>query len=353
MTRERLLALDAFRGIAAIIVLFHHAERELHIFPTFAFGFIAVDAFFLMSGYVITGAYEPKMDERMGLRAFLGLRLARLYPMMALGAVLGIAVALMHPVDSGPLWVAGLSSLIMIPLIWSAPVLFPVNVPQWSIFFEITVNMLHRVLAPVLTRQVLVIIIALSLVLLLVAGWQLHGLANGYSPETFWGGFPRTFLSYFAGVLIHRTEAMWKPRIPRLPLMALLATFVLLTVAETLTSKFLSTSIYWLLMVTCVLPVGLMLLIRADVPSWLARPASALGDISYPLYAIHMPLLVLAAPWFLAFDTGFRTLASVAIGGAIVFLALAVDRVIDRPARRSLARGRKRTAEAQSRIAAP
>lgn len=341
MKQHRLLALDALRGIAAIAVLFHHGERELHSSLGFAYGYLSVDIFFLMSGFVIAQAYEPRLAAGMSFGRFVKLRFARLYPMMLLGAVLGIAIFAARGSNGPTLWLAGASALLMVPLVWSGAVLFPINIPEWSIFFEIVTNLFHRLVLPWLGRRMFAAIIALSLVLLGIAGWKLHGLANGFSPFTFWGGFPRAFLSYFSGVLICRTAPRWRPHVPALPLPLLLAGFLAIVLGEAALAEHVRASAYWLFTVMLAFPAGLMLLVNAKVPGWMERPAGWLGDLSYPLYAVHMPLLLLAAPLVLPLPFASRQALTVLVAAAIAIIALLLDRGYDRPMRRILLNGRR------------
>jgi peptidoglycan/LPS O-acetylase OafA/YrhL len=354
MKQARLLSLDALRGVAAIVVLIHHAERELHFSAGFAYGYLAVDIFFLMSGFVIASAYEPRMDARMGLWALLKMRLIRFYPMILLGALLGIGVALRHWNGEAPLLLAGASALLMLPLVWTGSLLFPVNIPEWSIFFELVVNLFHRLTVSWLGTRALVAIIALAFVLLGVAGWRLRGLANGFSPETFWGGFPRVFFSYFMGVLIYRTSLRWRSFVPSLPLPLLLLGFLAVVVGEALLGGRVPASAYWLGAVMLAVPTGLMLLAQAHVPVAMTRIAEALGDLSYPLYAIHMPLLLLIAPSILPLSPGIRAGAAIPVAVVIVSVAWLLDRRYDRVVRR-LMQGRRRSPVpmAEAEIAAP
>ncbi|PZU11873.1 acyltransferase [Sphingomonas sp.] len=354
MKQARLLSLDALRGVAAIVVLIHHAERELHFTASFAYGYLAVDIFFLMSGFVIAGAYEPRMDARMGLWTFLKLRLIRLYPMMLIGALIGIAVAAARGPGDAPLLLAGASALLMLPLVWTGPLLFPVNIPEWSIFFEIVTNTLHRLTISWLGERLLVAIIAVSFLLLGVAGWRLHGLANGFSPETFWGGFPRVFFSYFLGVLLHRTQPRWRAHVPVLPLPLLLVAFLAIVLGESALGGRIPASAYWLGAVTIAFPLGLMLLAQARVPAAMERISEALGDLSYPLYAVHMPLLLIAAPAILPLSGPARAGLAIPVGGVIVIVALLLDRYYDRPVRKRIQGRRADPAPvAEVEIAAP
>ena len=322
LRHARYLAFDALRGVAAIAVLFHHAERELHLPELFAYGYLAVDFFFLMSGFVIAAAYDERMRGGLSLPAFVRIRLARLYPMMALGGVLGIVASFWTTPGDPQIWLAGLSALFMIPLLWNAPVLFPANIPEWSIFFELVTNFLHCGLARILTMKVLIGIIVASFLALLVAGWKLHGLANGYSPDTFWGGFPRTFLSYFGGVLLHRTRAVWQKKVPPAPFALLVCAFPAIVLAAKFATQWVPASAYFLLAVLVLNPMLLMLLATVTPGKRATAWCEGMGALSYPLYAIHVPLLVLAAPYVVDLSLPARYAIGTVICMAIAVIAL-------------------------------
>lgn len=302
-------------------MLLHHAERELHLPQLFAYGYLAVDFFFLMSGFVIAAAYEDRMRTGLSLPAFARIRLARLWPMMALGAFLGIVAGLWGG-GGDQVWLAGLSAVIMVPLLWQAPALFPGNVPEWSIFFELATNFLHHAIARVLTIKVLMGLIAASFLALLISGWRLHGLANGYSPDTFWGGFPRTFLSYFGGVLLYRTRETWRNRLPSVPFVLLVCAFPAIVLAAKGATVWIPASAYFLGAVLVLNPLLLMMLATATPGKRSLPLCEALGMLSYPLYAIHMPLLLLTAPYVLNLEFPARYAAAAIACFAIVMIAL-------------------------------
>lgn len=306
-------------------MLFHHAERELHLPEVFAYGYLAVDFFFLMSGFVIAAAYEERMHSGLSLVAFGRVRLRRLWPMMALGACLGMAAGLWTGIAPTEVWWGGLSAMVMIPLLWQATVLFPVNIPEWSIFFELVANVLHHLIARVLTMRVLIGLIMASFLGLLVAGWRLHGLANGYSPDTFWGGFPRAFLSYFGGVMLYRTRAIWQPRFPPVSLLLLIAAFPMVVLAAKVATLWLPASAYFLGVVLFFNPALLMLLAASRPGKRAASLCEGMGVLSYPLYAVHMPLLTLTAPYVLGLDLAGRYVAGIVACTAIMGIALATQ----------------------------
>src|SRR6202790_2270034 len=83
--------LDGLRGTAAIMVVIYHLFEAY--FPVVGHhptphGYLAVDFFFLLSGFVVGYAYDDRWG-RMGLRGFLARRLIRLHPMVILGSVIG------------------------------------------------------------------------------------------------------------------------------------------------------------------------------------------------------------------------------------------------------------------------
>ncbi len=354
MTRTRLLSLDAMRGLAALTVLCHHVEREYSLSFGFAYGYMAVDFFFLMSGFVIAGAYEPRMDGRMGLARFFAVRLKRLYPMIVLGALLGLAAAVSRHDSPRTLVWGGLSAFTIVPLLWSSDVLFPINIPEWSLFYELVSNLLHRILRPILTVGVVAACVALSALGLGLAGWKLHALANGWSPGTFWGGLPRAFFSYFLGVLIYRLTAKGRLRVPSLPLPLPMLAFVAFVILESVIGRRVPPSVYWLAAIAVVFPIIFLFAVNASMPKAMAKVARGLGDLSYPLYAVHVPLLVLADPLVLHF-TGVQRIAAAAIAAAaVVLIALLLNTAYDAPVRRLL-EGRRRdpAPEPEAQIAAP
>ena len=98
-TKPHYELLDGLRGVAALMVLGYH------IFEGFAFasatngvsdgiirtlnhGHIAVDFFFILSGFVISYAYDDRW-QKMSIGGFFKRRLIRLHPMLVMGAVIG------------------------------------------------------------------------------------------------------------------------------------------------------------------------------------------------------------------------------------------------------------------------
>ena len=86
--------LDGLRGVAALMVIWYHifegyAFAGGGIIETFNHGYLAVDFFFILSGFVIGYAYDDRWGRSLTMKSFFKRRLIRLHPMVIMGAVLG------------------------------------------------------------------------------------------------------------------------------------------------------------------------------------------------------------------------------------------------------------------------
>src|SRR5687768_17245753 len=144
--------LDGLRGIAALaIVIFHFMEWVFSDFSKnfIAHGFLAVDFFFCLSGFVIAYAYDDRI-EKLGAIEFFKSRLIRLHPLVILGSVLGLLTFILDPFDvsfasysTGKLILLFAGSIFLIPLPLMedrAFNLFGLNAPSWSLFWEYVAN---------------------------------------------------------------------------------------------------------------------------------------------------------------------------------------------------------------------
>jgi peptidoglycan/LPS O-acetylase OafA/YrhL len=84
----KFVALDAMRGLAALVVVFWHAQGEFAPIPRPASGYLAVDFFFCLSGLVIAQAYEDRLQSGLSVAKFAFLRLIRFYPLFAIGLLI-------------------------------------------------------------------------------------------------------------------------------------------------------------------------------------------------------------------------------------------------------------------------
>src|SRR5688572_32430384 len=101
-SKQHFEILDGLRGVAALaIVIFHFMEWVFSDFSKnfIGHGFLAVDFFFCLSGFVIGYAYDHRL-EKMGIVAFFKRRLIRLHPLVILGSVLGLVAFLFDPFEA-------------------------------------------------------------------------------------------------------------------------------------------------------------------------------------------------------------------------------------------------------------
>ncbi|NIJ31696.1 acyltransferase family protein [Sphingomonas oligoaromativorans] len=322
----RFPALDAMRGGAAMVVMLYHigiASGHPQLAP---FGFLAVDLFFMMSGFVIAKAYEPRLRDGLPFRAFVGLRIGRIYPMLAAGVLIGAAVA---AVRGGPasIGVAALRSLLLLPD-WSGHLLFPLNPVLWSLFYELVANLLHASLARHLTTRRIAIAALVAGALFAAAIYRYHEAGFGWGAQNFAEGFARAGWGYLTGMLIARVRIPTGRSAPLFPLVGL----ALLIAPAT---GFVPVRVIAMLFLA--FPLALLGAVRTPHCRW-PRLAAHLGNLSYPLYAMHQPLVMGAA----AMMPSPYAWAGLAL--ALILLAAVTGRYIDAPAQillRRLLAGRR------------
>jgi peptidoglycan/LPS O-acetylase OafA/YrhL len=208
-------ALDALRGVAAISVVLLHFGHSLHC-DTLPHAYLAVDFFFVLSGFVVAHAYEAKLNRSMTPKAFMQRRFIRLYPLYVAGLILSVVtfvadVALGADHQKRSLEVAAFGlGLLFIPTptalapkgTWGN--IFPTNGPAWSLSLEFWINAIYAFCSKRLTRPILTTILLLSLGAV-IGGTLLHDDANlGWNWETYLGGWARVFWSFFAGIAAYR-----------------------------------------------------------------------------------------------------------------------------------------------------
>lgn len=347
-TTPRFLLLDLLRGIAAISVLIYHDADFLggQYLPN---AFLAVDLFFLLSGFVIAHNYDRKISAGMSLTDFMAQRLIRLYPCLLLTLLLGIAIfVLRFGRDYGYIdgWrilaAAGLNALFIPAIIqpYDFRSLFPFDGAAWSLTFELFANVLYWITFRHLNALRLGLLVLVAAVALAI-GVSLVGVTDiGMRPADFWWGIPRVTVTFFIGVALRRyfygrTAFQLDRMAAPVALLALLAVFSLQRFTPPgflLAAELLAVGVFF--------PV-LLLAVAGAVPgprtAWLCKWT---GDASYPVYLLQTPFMgVFAAipqlflgmkavhfvPWI-----GFAHV----IGTIVV--ALWIDRYFELPARQML-----------------
>ena len=335
---SRFHTLDAMRGIAAIAVVIMHAGEVLHL-HTFHYAYMAVDFFFVLSGFVLARAYEDKLKQGLAGRTFLEMRLIRLYPLFAVGVALGIFcmigkiavrdVTALAPVDAA---IALVCNALMLPALTSPAQLFPYDPPAWSLFFEIVINgvfgfFLYRVPSALIGAVCAVIGLAF-----LVAIRQANYGDLGSSWDSLDVGLMRVGFSFPLGLVLARLFRKTRPRRSPLAYGVLAALAIVLCLA-------LPVRFDWVYDTSCVLvvlPVLVWLGARYEMP--VSGLGPLLGDTSYPLYAIHFPILQIVSFALVTRLHAPAVIVALVFVPSAFFLARLASRYFDVPVRVWLSR---------------
>lgn len=329
--------LDVLRGVAAISVITLHYPQAFA--PFVASGaYLAVDLFFVMSGFVLARAYDVRLQDGMGGRDFIATRLIRLYPFYILALALGtVELAYYYRNDhlAAEIMLSSVFNFVMLP---SPPVgipylpLFPANFVAWTLSFELLANAVYGFSFRFLTNNRLRVIAGIS-GLVLLALVLVRGNLNGgaYWPDAHLAAIRVTF-SFFVGVLIQRAReagklaALSSVKLPRIIIIAIMVGALGSPIPPALRGLFDAACVLFVFPLIVAASVG-----RNPVPS---RGISAfLGEISYPIYVLQIPVFTLGviglpkllpglpqlpAPW-----SGFLLLAALCTGSW--FIATRID----------------------------
>jgi peptidoglycan/LPS O-acetylase OafA/YrhL len=304
MLARRFETLDALRGVAALAVVIFH----LHVFKLTGdlapHAYLAVDFFFVLSGFVVAHAYEDALRGRLSLTGFARRRLIRLLPLAVAGAAAGLIVLIvkqrLFPGREDPLpaiLLSGGLNLFMLPSPFSgAPYdheIFPGDSPLWSLFFELAVNMIWAAIAPRLGTRALIILVAVAAAVLVVMATVMQTANMGFDARTFWGGAARVVFGFSLGVLIHRLRArLVVPAWPATPPLLALALVVILAFPIWILHGREAFLAFDLTAILVILPA---VVVVAVSQSGAARIDRLLGDLSYPIYVIHWPILAIVS----------------------------------------------------------
>ncbi|MDB4973024.1 MAG: hypothetical protein JWN48_1365 [Myxococcaceae bacterium] len=327
------------RGVAAIFVMNRHTAR---FWPDVFFrSYLAVDLFFVLSGFVIALAYEGRLASGALTRGeFLKLRVIRLYPVYFLSFLLATAFALTSVMVKGhgdPRMLYELAAsvalgLVFLPFPWARnDDIFPLNNPYWSLFFELLVNVAYVVLRPWLDGARLRWLLLVSLTALVVVTC-VHGTADmgwAWSAVDFVGGLVRATFGFSAGIFLFRLKQQGRLPVPR-PASGWLALALLSLV---LASPSAGRWDLYVDLALIVLAFPLMVLAAAsEVPS--QRFLAALGSASYPLYLLHKPVGDTIANALPGWPQRLAPWSGLLLTLALVVGSAWLERAIDMPVRR-------------------
>lgn len=336
-------ALDAIRGVAAILVVCLHEYEAFSGLPRPFSGYLAVDLFFLLSGYVIASAYDRRLADGMSFSEFLKLRIIRLYPLYLIGFLIGLSRTLvqfqigLRPPPTDGFAIGSMMELIMLPtpmtMDWQYDTLFFLNPPAWSLFFELLVNIFYALIYKHLSNKNLFILLIISGAALIFCVSQNKSLEIGNYWHTILWSAPRVIFPFFFGVWLHRQG----PELPKLAsVWAWPATLLIIPLMMWHPSGYQQS--YDLIMVMCVFPAIVTFAAAIQTQGITTTACKTAGDISYAIYIVHMPLfgLLLAITRRLAPDWPKESYAGPLCIAAVALFCLALDRYYDKPVRKWL-----------------
>lgn len=344
---DRLSTLDGLRGVAAFAILYLHYPLPDGYAQLLPAAYLAVDLFFVLSGFVVAKAYEDRLKSGMSVARFATVRTIRLYPLYIAGIALAAVLALLSLIAKGELstgagnYLATLGfSIAFLPtpqILSTNPYwLFPLNFVAWSLLWELVTNFAYGMFARQIGRWLLSVIIAVGALATIAL---VHGFGSaeiGPTPDTFIGGAARAVFGFFAGVALFRIDRRIK--LSRLPFWAL-AGLLLIALARPLP---LAEWLHDLLAILLVFPALVALGAHSRGSEFEQRVSHWLGYLSYPVYALQIPLFAILASglrWTIDWPVETAPMPRMAVFFAFVIgLSWIAARYFDDPVRRVLSR---------------
>ena len=310
--------LDGLRGVAALMVVC------FHIFETFAngnrfnqiinHGYLAVDFFFLLSGFVVAYAYDDRWGK-MTQWDFYKRRLIRLQPMLIMGTIIGALLfyfqssAAFGLIATTPVWKMLLVMLVGFTLIPLTPAMdirgwhemHPLNGPAWSLFFEYIANILYALIVRRFSKTLLAVFVALAAGLLInyavfgprgdvIGGWSFDDIQLNI-------GFTRMLYPFFSGILLWRVGKLIHIK-NAFGICSLLIAIVLFMPRIGAPNSIWMNGIYESVCIILVFPLIVSIGAGGTIHGKFAgKLCKFLGEISYPIYITHYALIYTYTAW--------------------------------------------------------
>lgn len=318
-TKKHYEILDGLRGVAAVMVVIFHLLEVFsggsHLKQIINHGYLAVDFFFVLSGFVIGYAYDDRWGK-MTLGGFFKRRLIRLHPMIIMGMIIGAigfyfsASPNVFPnISQVPVWEMLLIMFIgftLIPVPGSMDIrgwgeMHPLDGPAWSLFFEYVANILYGLFIRKFSNKALSVLVFLAGCALIhyavtsangdvIGGWSIE-------PAQFRLGLTRLMYPFFAGLLLSR---ICKPgSIKHAFLWCSLLVIIALSMPRIGGSEHVwMNGLYDSLSIIVIFPLIVYMGASGKVIGKLpTKICNFFGDISYPIYITHYPLIYIYTAW--------------------------------------------------------
>lgn len=356
------LILDGLRGIAAItVVIFHifEAHATSHFNQIINHGYLAVDFFFLLSGFVVSYAYDDRWNK-LTVSGFFKRRIVRLQPMVVMGSIIGALAfyfqdsTLWPGIHLVPVWQMLLIMIIGFTLIpvtipmdirgWQE--MHPLNGPGWSLFFEYIANILYALFIRKFSKTALTILVVISGIALIhlavtspagdvIGGWSINALQLRI-------GFTRLMFPFFGGLLLCRV--IKTSNIKNAFFWSGLLLLVILAMPrvggpEKVWMNGLYDSLSIILIFPLIIYIGASGVVQGKVAT---RICKFFGDISYPIYITHYPLIYIYTGWVATHKISLKDGApyGIMLLLAAIGIAYACLKLYDEPVRKWLTSSR-------------
>lgn len=353
--------LDGLRGVAALIVVAFHlfeihgtVEGSVFLFPAINHGYLAVDFFFVLSGFVIGYAYDDRWGK-MSFGSFFKRRVIRLQPMLILGAVIGAVCfyfgdsELFSKISQTSVWMLILVTVIgcfALPVppsmdirVWNE--MFPTNGPAWSLFYEYIANILYGLFVRRFSKVLLTIFVVISGLVLLNLAVSSGSVVGGhiFDGDNLAIGFTRLMYPFFCGVLLFRigklikvTAGFW---VSAILLIALLAC------PRIGGDNVWMNGVYESMVILLAFPLIVLMGAGSSIKGrYSIKICDFLGQISYPIYIIHYPIIYVYMAYVSDNDLTWQQTwpIMIAIWVGCIALAYGALKLFDEPVRRWLKR---------------
>ena len=390
-TKPHYILLDGLRGVAALMVLWYHvfegfAFAKGSVIETFNHGHLGVDFFFLLSGFVISYAYDDRWfndkslksndksstNKKLTIWSFFKRRLIRLHPMLVMGAFIGLICFFIQggvkwDGSSTPLhWtlIAFVLTLFFIPAYPGASYdirgnaeMFPLNGPSWSLFFEYIGNILYALFIRKLSNKMLGLLVGVTGILWIwfvtfdISGYDMIGIGWTLDAVNFFGGLLRMMFPFTLGMLMARNfrqkskvksqKTLFTKNIFWISIIILFALFSVPYFPKT--SNISVNGIYELACIMIVFPLIVWIAASSDSAQskFTLKLSKFLGDLSYPLYIVHYPVMYVFYAWLI--KNQYFTLAEtwqmvILVLTVCIVLAYACLKLYDEPIRKWLSK---------------
>lgn len=326
-SKPRYEILDGLRGVAAMIVVCFHLFETYSKGPVFQIlnhGYLAVDFFFVLSGFVIGYAYDDRWDK-MTLGGFIKRRLVRLHPMVIMGTFIGALLFYFGANNDFPLigqtpwWVVILMMFLgftMLPATVKMDIrgwgeTNPLNGPAWSLQWEYLANLLYATVIRHFSKTMLAIflVFAAFLTLNLTFNWDVfhvfeprsyaaYTVIGGWSltPDQLCIGATRLLYPFFAGLMISRVNRLIKVKGGFWWCSLLVVVLLVMPRIGGMTQMWMN-GLYESVTIIILFPLIVSMGAGSSVTGRSVPVCKFLGEISYPLYITHYPLIYAQMAW--------------------------------------------------------